>query len=248
MPETCQRVRIELGDRSYDIDIGSGQMTHLAARLLERGRYSQAIVIGDQTTARLFGEAICVQLNESGIAARPLVVPVGEASKSVDVANQLWQQLLEAGADRQTLVVAVGGGVVGDLAGFVAATFARGIRFCQVPTSLLAQVDSSVGGKVGINLPDAKNMVGAFFQPLYVLIDVDALASLPRREFAAGMAEVVKYGVIADESFLDQIENQVDAILARESRLLTALSRGVAKSRPTWCAATSAKRQATGRF
>ena len=125
----------------------------------------------------------------------------GEESKSVDVAAGLWEGLLELGADRKTVVAAVGGGVVGDLAGFIAATYARGLRFLQVPTSLLAQVDSSVGGKVGINLPEAKNMVGAFLQPLGVLIDTATLATLPANEYRAGLAEVVKYGVILDAEF-----------------------------------------------
>ena len=133
------------------------------------------------------------------------------------MATDLWEQMLDEGADRKSTVVAVGGGVVGDLAGFVAATFARGLRFVQVPTTLLAQVDSSVGGKVGINLPGAKNMVGAFWQPRGVLIDVDVLQSLPEREFAPGMAEVVKYGVIQDAEFFAYLERNVDAINARDA-------------------------------
>ena len=134
----------------------------------------------------------------------------GEQSKSPDVAADLWEQLLDQGADRKSVVVALGGGVVGDLAGFVAATFARGLRFVQVPTTLLAQVDSSVGGKVGINLPGGKNMVGAFWQPRGVLIDVDVLESLPEREYRAGLAEVVKYGVIQDAEFFAYLEANVD--------------------------------------
>jgi 3-dehydroquinate synthase len=129
--------------------------------------------------------------------------------------------MLEEGSDRKSTVVAVGGGVVGDLAGFIAATFARGLDFVQVPTTLLAQVDSSVGGKVGINLPGAKNMVGCFWQPRGVLIDVDVLQSLPEREFSAGMAEVVKYGVIQDAEFFGFLERHVDAINARDAAVLT---------------------------
>ena len=128
------------------------------------------------------------------------------------MAAGLWQGLLELGADRKTVVVAVGGGVVGDLAGFIAATYARGLRFLQVPTSLLAQVDSSVGGKVGINLPEAKNMVGAFLQPLGVLIDTATLATLPANEYRAGLAEVVKYGVILDAEFFDYLEANAAAL------------------------------------
>jgi 3-dehydroquinate synthase len=136
------------------------------------------------------------------------------------VADYLWRELLELGADRKTVVVALGGGVVGDLAGFVAATYARGLGLLQIPTTLLAQVDSSVGGKVGINLPDAKNMVGAFWQPIGVLIDIDTLATLPRREYVSGLAEVVKYGVILDADFFGELETNAAAISARQSDML----------------------------
>ena len=136
------------------------------------------------------------------------------------MAAGLWQGLLELGADRKTVVVAVGGGVVGDLAGFIAATYARGLRFLQVPTSLLAQVDSSVGGKVGINLPEAKNMVGAFLQPLGVLVDTATLATLPANEYRAGLAEVVKYGVILDAEFFEYLEANTAALIERENEVL----------------------------
>jgi 3-dehydroquinate synthase len=140
----------------------------------------------------------------------------GEASKSIEAAAGLWEGLLELGADRKSVVAAVGGGVVGDLAGFIAATFARGVRFFQAPTTLLAQVDSSVGGKVGINLPEAKNMVGAFKQPIGVLIDAATLATLQEREYRAGLGEVVKYGVILDAELFDYLEAHADALLARD--------------------------------
>src|SRR5690606_5808483 len=137
-----------------------------------------------------------------------------------EVASALWTGLLELGADRQTVVAAVGGGVVGDLAGFIAATFARGLRFFQVPTSLLAQVDSSVGGKVGVNLPAAKNMVGAFHQPVGVLIDVQTLATLPEREYRSGLGEVVKYGVILDAALFDRLEADADRLVERDDAVL----------------------------
>ena len=137
-------------------------------------------------------------LCETGARVDRIAVEPGEATKSVSQADRLWQWLLDVRADRKTVVVAVGGGVIGDLAGFVAATFARGLDFLQVPTTLLAQVDSSVGGKVAVNLPRAKNMVGAFWQPRGVLIDTQVLETLPEREYRAGLAEVVKYGVILD--------------------------------------------------
>src|SRR5204862_6568182 len=135
--------------------------------------------------------------------------------KCVAEAERLWKKLLELGADRKTLIVALGGGVVGDLAGFVAATYARGVAFSQVPTTVLAQVDSSVGGKVGVNLPGAKNMVGAFWQPKSVLIDTQTLQTLPDREYRSGLAEVVKYGVILDADFFARLEQDVPAIIAR---------------------------------
>jgi 3-dehydroquinate synthase len=148
-------------------------------------------------------------------------VEAGESSKAAEVAEELWEDLLDGGADRKTVVVALGGGVVGDLAGFVAATFARGLRFVQIPTTLLAQVDSSVGGKVGINLPGGKNMVGAFWQPRGVTIDVDVLQTLPDREYRAGLAEVVKYGVIQDADFFAYLENNAAAVNDREPLVLT---------------------------
>ncbi len=149
-----------------------------------------------------------------------LSIEPGETAKSVETADVLWQKLLDIGADRKTLVVAVGGGVVGDLAGFIAATFARGLSFVQIPTTLLAQVDSSVGGKVGINLPGAKNMVGAFWQPRGVLIDTAVLSTLPEREYRAGLAEVVKYGVILDEEFFAYLESHVTELRARQDDVL----------------------------
>jgi 3-dehydroquinate synthase len=149
-----------------------------------------------------------------------LIVQAGENSKSVEMAEGLWQELLRLGADRKTLGVAVGGGVIGDLAGFIAATFARGLPFVQIPTTLLAQVDSSVGGKVGVNLPGAKNMVGAFWQPLGVVIDTRVLDTLPPREYRAGLAEVVKYGVILDAAFFEYLEQHQKALNDRQADVL----------------------------
>jgi 3-dehydroquinate synthase len=156
-------------------------------------------------------------LERAGIRVDIATVPAGESTKSASHADQLWRLMLEFGSDRKSVVVAVGGGVVGDLAGFVAATYTRGIRFVQVPTTLLAQVDSSVGGKVGINLPGAKNMVGAFWQPSAVLIDTDVLNTLPLREYRSGLAEVVKYGVILDADFFAYLEANIDGLNQREA-------------------------------
>jgi 3-dehydroquinate synthase len=149
-----------------------------------------------------------------------LTVPAGETSKSTEQAARLWEALLACGADRKSVVVAVGGGVVGDLAGFVAATFGRGLAFLQIPTSLLAQVDSSVGGKVGINLPGGKNLVGAFWQPCGVLIDLNVLETLPVREYISGLAEIVKYGVILDAEFFTWLEQHIEALKSRDSAAL----------------------------
>jgi 3-dehydroquinate synthase len=159
-------------------------------------------------------------LSDAGVAVDLMVVDAGEASKSVQTAERLWQQLLETNTDRQSVILAVGGGVVGDLAGFVAATYARGLQFVQVPTTLLAQVDSSVGGKVAINLPTAKNMIGAFWQPAAVLIDTRVLATLPPRDYRAGWGEVVKYAVIQDAEFFGYLEQHVDGILGRDDAVL----------------------------
>ncbi|MEA1951874.1 MAG: 3-dehydroquinate synthase, partial [Planctomycetota bacterium] len=163
---------------------------------------------------------VAESLGRESIEVDMISLEPGEPTKSVDMAAGLWQGFLDLGADRKTVVVAVGGGVVGDLAGFIAATYARGVRFLQVPTSLLAQVDSSVGGKVGVNLPTAKNMVGAFLQPVGVLIDTATLDTLPRREFLAGLGEVVKYGVILDADLFALLENNIQRLLDHDHKFL----------------------------
>jgi 3-dehydroquinate synthase len=209
-------VRVSLAERSYDIEISSGNLAELPKFLRARSPSDHAVIITDATVDELYADAAGDRLVDEGWEVDVLVVDAGETSKSVDVADDLWNALLAEGADRQSIVVAVGGGVVGDLAGFVAATFARGLDFFQVPTTLLAQVDSSLGGKVGVNLPGAKNMVGAFWQPRGVLADVDVLNSLPHREFRAGLAEVVKYGMILDANFFEYLESHADAINVKD--------------------------------
>ena len=163
---------------------------------------------------------VAKSLQETGVQTDLVVLPSGESTKSIEVAEQLWKKCLEVEVNRKSIIVAVGGGVIGDLAGFIAATYARGLRFLQIPTTLLAQVDSSVGGKVGINLPDAKNMVGAFWQPTGVLIDTATLDTLPAREYRAGLAEVVKYGVILDEEFFEYLERTESDINQRKPSVL----------------------------
>ncbi|MCC9630360.1 3-dehydroquinate synthase [Blastopirellula sp. JC732] len=214
-------VRVQLSERSYDIEIGAGIIPSAADFFAARTKISHAIIITDDQVRPLYADTIAAACTAAGMRTTLLSVPAGETSKSIAMADRLWNESLAAGADRKSVVIAVGGGVIGDLAGFIAATFARGLAFFQVPTTLLAQVDSSVGGKVGINLPAAKNMVGAFWQPQGVLIDVDVLTSLPEREYRAGLAEVVKYGVILDADFFAYLEANVDAIREREQKVLT---------------------------
>ena len=214
-------VHVDLGPRSYDIEIGSGNLAAAARFCDVDSEDAHAAIITDENVDELYPAPVVEALEEQGVEVGVLVVEPGEPSKSPEVATELWERMLDEGADRKTVVVALGGGVVGDLAGFVAATFGRGLRFVQIPTTLLAQVDSSVGGKVGINLPGAKNMIGAFWQPRGVLIDVNVLQSLPDREYRAGLAEVVKYGVIQDANFFAYLEANVEPINARDPGVLT---------------------------
>jgi 3-dehydroquinate synthase len=220
MDNNTSTVRVDLGPRSYDILIGSGIFSEAVSFLRERDSAKHVVVVTDSNVDGLYGDAMADRFVDEGVESHVLVIEAGEPSKSPEVAADLWQTMLDEGCDRQSTILAVGGGVVGDLAGFIAATYARGLRFFQAPTTLLAQVDSSVGGKVGVNLEGAKNMVGAFWQPQGVLIDIDVLASLPEREYRAGLAEVIKYGVILDAEFFAILESETDAINAREPAIL----------------------------
>jgi len=213
-------IHVALAERSYDIEIGHGNLARIAPFLNERQKASRAIVVTDSNVRSRHADQVAASLTAGGIRADILEVPAGEASKCLAQAEQLWNDFARLKADRKTVVVAVGGGVIGDLAGFIAATYARGLAFVQIPTTLLAQVDSSVGGKVGINLPQAKNIVGAFWQPAGVLIDLDVLKTLPAREYRSGLAEVVKYGVILDPDFFQYLEQHVEALNAREPAVL----------------------------
>ncbi|MBN2476306.1 MAG: 3-dehydroquinate synthase [Pirellulales bacterium] len=216
MADATQMVHVDLAERSYDIEIGTGNLGGAGRFLARCGEVSHAVIITDENVQQPHAIGVAESLGRESIRVDIVSVEPGEPSKSVDMAAGLWNGLLELGADRKSVVVAVGGGVVGDLAGFIAATYARGIRFFQVPTSLLAQVDSSVGGKVGINLPEAKNMVGAFLQPMGVLIDTATLATLPPREYLAGLGEVVKYGVILDAELFEFLEANAAELRRRD--------------------------------
>ena len=220
MATDTQTVRVNLAERSYDIQIGTGNLATGGRFLADRAKVTHVALITDDHVQKPYAMRVAECFGEQDIETDVIVVEPGEESKSLDVAEGLWQGMLDVGADRKTVVAAVGGGVVGDLAGFIAATYARGLRFLQVPTSLLAQVDSSVGGKVGINLPEAKNMVGAFLQPLGVLIDTATLATLPANEYRAGLAEVVKYGAILDAKFFDYLEANAAALNDRKEDVL----------------------------
>ena len=213
---------MQLQDRSYQILTGSGILPQSGALAHQVVELSHAVVITDTNVAD-YAARVADSLQQMNVRVDTLCVPAGEKTKSIESCNSLWQDMLKCKSDRKSVVFAVGGGVIGDLAGFIAASFARGLRFIQVPTTLLAHVDSSVGGKVGVNLPGAKNMVGAFWQPRLVVIDIDTLNTLPDREYRAGLAEVVKYGVILDETFFSYLEEHVDQINQRDAATLEAI-------------------------
>ncbi|QEG21335.1 3-dehydroquinate synthase [Mariniblastus fucicola] len=218
-----QTVDVPLEDRSYKIHIGSGLIEQLGTLCAPFIADRHVVIISDEKVASHYLPKVESALESVTSRGNSLVVDEGETSKSLDTCYQLWQEMIELPADRKSVVVALGGGVIGDLAGFVAAGFARGIDFIQIPTSLLAQVDSSVGGKTGVNLPQAKNMVGAFWQPKTVVIDIDVLETLDDRNFRAGLAEVIKYGLIMDDALFTRIESSMEAILNREPAIITEL-------------------------
>jgi 3-dehydroquinate synthase len=214
-------------DRSYDILIDRGVVGEIGAAVAGRGGH-RAVVISDAAVAAV-AEAVAASLVAADIHAMTITVPSGESSKSLAEAGRLWETLAEQAVDRHTHLIAVGGGVVGDLAGFIAATFARGLPVWQVPTTLVAQVDSAIGGKTGINLSAGKNLVGCFWQPYGVFTDIDTLATLPDREFKSGLAEVVKYGMILDAEFFTWLEHHAAALVAREPQpLVQAVERSAA--------------------
>jgi 3-dehydroquinate synthase len=213
---TAPAVHVNLAERSYDIVVTSNDPAGLGPFTRQRARGTQAFLVTDEHVAPR-AQAVAAVLASAGFRATLATLPSGEGQKSLAVAGRLYDQLLDAQADRRTLVVAVGGGVIGDLAGFVAATFARGLPLLMVPTTLLAMVDSSVGGKVAVNHPRAKNMIGTFHQPVGVWIDTQALDTLPDRDYRSGLAEVVKYGVILDAELFAYLEANAGAVLAREA-------------------------------
>jgi 3-dehydroquinate synthase len=216
-------VQVPLGNRSYAIKLGSGVLSRLGAECARLKLGQRCVVITDSNVGKKFAKAALKSLSASGFQPVLITVPAGEKSKRIAVVEKCYDQLAAHRLERKSFIVALGGGVVGDLAGFVAATYLRGIAFVQVPTTLLAQVDSSVGGKTGVNLQAGKNLVGAFYQPQLVLCDLDALKTLPKREYISGLAEVIKYGVIYDAILFAQLEHNLPKLLERDAATLAAV-------------------------
>ncbi len=213
-------VKVDLADRSYDIVVGNGIISELGQYISKISCYSKAIVIVDQNVAKFHIEALNSKLKPLPFEVRSIVVEAGEKSKSFANLENVLEQILEIGIDRNSLIIAFGGGVVGDLAGFVASILLRGIDFIQVPTTLLAAVDSSVGGKTAINSKFGKNLIGSFYQPKLVFCDLDFLKTLPNRDFISGYGEVVKYGLIKDKNFFSYLDNNLDKIKNRDPEVL----------------------------
>jgi 3-dehydroquinate synthase len=209
-------LEIVLENHRYDISVSAGLFDSIIEKIDQLTDATSYMVVTDTSVRNLYLSRITDQLDALQRRYSVATIADGEASKSIQTAVSIWDQLASTTADRKAVVIALGGGVVGDLAGFVAATYARGLRFVQVPTSLLAQVDSSVGGKVGINLPAGKNLVGAFWQPTWVAIDPECLTTLDDRNYRAGLAEVIKYGVIKDPQLFEYLETNSEQIIARD--------------------------------
>jgi 3-dehydroquinate synthase len=212
-------LELELGERSYPIHIGS-QLIDQADLYKKHLKGSFTAVVTNQTVAPLYADRVVKTLESLGQKVRLVVLPDGEVYKTWETLQKIFDALLESGADRKSTLIALGGGVIGDMTGFAAASYMRGIRFIQVPTTLLSQVDSSVGGKTGINHPLGKNMIGAFYQPQAVIADLDTLKTLPPKELAAGLAEVVKHGAIADADFFSWIEKNIEPLNACEPKAM----------------------------
>ena len=213
-------LNVELGTRSYPIHIGGGLIDR-AELITPYLRTKKAAIVTNEVVGPLYLERLCAGLARAGVEVIPIILPDGEAHKEWQTLNTIFDVLLREHCERSTTLIAFGGGVVGDMGGFAAASYQRGMPFIQIPTTLLAQVDSSVGGKTAINHPRGKNMIGAFYQPRLVLADTETLKTLPKREFSAGLAEGIKYGLIRDAVFFDWLEQNIDALQALDAGALT---------------------------
>jgi 3-dehydroquinate synthase len=220
-------ISVNLGSRAYRILVATGALGTVGAELAKLRVGRKAVLVTDPAIDRLHGGPVARSLSGAGFDLIRISVPEGEQAKVLETARELWDRLLDEGCDRSSTVVALGGGAVGDLSGFVAATYMRGMNFVQVPTTLLAQVDASIGGKTAIDHPRAKNLIGAFHQPRLVLVDPAVLGTLPEREFRSGLAEVIKHGIVLDAAYFRDLEQSIPALLARD---LPTLERVVAGS------------------
>ncbi len=205
---------VGLEERSYPICIGQGLLGSVGERIRQKPAGARYAVISDDTVAALYGPALMASLHKAGLEGQLVTFPVGEEHKHLETITALARELAQRGFDRSDALIALGGGVVGDMTGFLASVYMRGIPFIQIPTTLLAQVDSSVGGKTGVDIPEGKNLVGTFYQPRAVFIDIDVLTTLPDNEYRGGLAEVIKYGMIVDADFFRFLQEQRAAILA----------------------------------
>lgn len=215
-----QTLKVELAGRSYPIHIGRNLISD-ASLILPHLKRKHVAVVTNTTVAPLYLAQLTRTLEAAGVSVLAIILPDGETYKNTQTLNTIYDALLQNRCERSTTLIALGGGVIGDLTGYAAATYLRGVPFIQIPTTLLSQVDSSVGGKTGINHPLGKNMIGAFYQPQVVLADIDTLKTLPPREFSAGMAEVIKYGLMRDAQFFDWLENNVEALMAQDEKALS---------------------------
>ncbi len=219
-------IPVDLGPRSYSIVVEPGALGSVGTRLSELRVGSRVVLVTDAGILKLHGAAVVAGLEAAGLSVTVLEVPDGEAAKTLAVAEHCWDRLLAAGADRTSTVLALGGGAVGDLAGFVAATYMRGANFVPLPTTVLAQVDASIGGKTAVDHPKAKNLIGAFHQPRLVVVDPAVVLTLPDRDFRSGLAEIVKHGIVLDAAYFEDVERSVDALLARDLPTLTRIIGG----------------------
>jgi 3-dehydroquinate synthase len=214
-----QTLHIKLQDRSYPIYIGAGLLSQIEL-ITSHLKQKQVAIVTNTTVAPLYLDSLLSLLKQHDIKAFPIILPDGEMYKNQETLNLIYDALLKEKCERTVTLIALGGGVIGDMTGYAAATYLRGVPFIQIPTTLLSQVDSSVGGKTGINHPLGKNMIGAFYQPQCVIADIDTLKTLPPREFSAGMAEVIKYGLIRDAAFFDWLEKNIERLMKLDPSLL----------------------------